>query len=148
MLPGKSSPGGCSSFVITVTDVTGASPPTVPGGLSGVLLESGGLRDYPAAAAPASGGTGSMFGDFGVSGIQVCGALPTLRRPSRVLHGAGFENMCVDDVVRAARRATAVCVCVCVQDTAFFLLCIHITCSHARDTTFHACSAVEYCTWQ
>jgi hypothetical protein len=69
--PGKALPGGCSSFVITVTNVTGAAPPTVPGGLSAVLLESRGLRDYPAGAAPSSDVTGPLLGDFGVSGIQV-----------------------------------------------------------------------------
>jgi hypothetical protein len=69
--PGKALPGGCTNFVITVTNVSGAAPPTVPGGLNAVLLESGGLRDYPASAAPSSGDTGAMLGDFGVSGIKI-----------------------------------------------------------------------------
>ena len=69
LYPGKSLPG-CQSFVITITNATGAGPPTFLG-LQVVLLKTGNVRNYPSAASAANG-TGPMIrGHFGPSSVYV-----------------------------------------------------------------------------
>ena len=68
-LPGKTLPG-CQSFVITIRNAGGASPPTVFG-LQTTLLETGNIRNYPSAAARSLGTVPIMLGHFGPSSVYV-----------------------------------------------------------------------------
>ena len=67
--PGKTLPG-CQTFVITIKNATGASPPTVFG-LQATLLKTGNIRNYPSASAPANGTGPIMQGHFGPSSVYV-----------------------------------------------------------------------------
>jgi hypothetical protein len=70
VFPGKPAPGGCSVFVITVSNVSGASPPTV-NGLLATFKSSGRLRDYPAGSEPATGSSDLIVGNFGPGSVRV-----------------------------------------------------------------------------
>lgn len=67
--PGKTLPG-CQTFVITIKNATGASPPTVFG-LRATLLKTGNIRNYPSASAPSNGTGPIMQGHFGASSVYV-----------------------------------------------------------------------------
>ena len=67
--PGKTLPG-CQSFVITILNASGAGPPTVSG-LNITLLETGNIRNYPSASAPASGNGPVISGNFGPSSVYI-----------------------------------------------------------------------------
>ena len=69
LYPGKVFPG-CQSFIITIKNASGASPPTVFG-LQATLLETGNIRNYPSASAPSSGLGPVMQGNFGPSSVYV-----------------------------------------------------------------------------
>ena len=67
--PGKTLKG-CQSFVINITDASGAAPPTVSG-LVVTINQSASLRNYPASCAPASGYSGQISGDWGPSPVVI-----------------------------------------------------------------------------
>jgi hypothetical protein len=61
---------GCQSFVITIKDSRGASPPSV-NGLQAELLISGNIRNYPSASFPSNGTSPIIDSHFGPSSVYV-----------------------------------------------------------------------------